>query len=635
LSYAVSFRASLSTFRGVAASLSSYVGDRLARVWVAAKWVGLTVPMAALVGTFCAAFLRLLDAATEARLDHPWLLFGLPLAGVAIGAVYAWVGRPAEGGNNLILDQIHAPGGGVPLRMAPLIVVSTLVTHLFGGSAGREGTAVQLGGTIASGLGQRLGLRPSDLRILLTAGIAAGFGAVFGTPVAGAVFALEVLAVGRVEYEALVPCVIAALTGDWVCQGWGITHVAYHIAFSQVAGVRGGSLASHAALLAKVALAGVAFGLAGLVFSEASHRFGSAFKKVCPSPWLRPLLGGLAVVGLVYALGTREYLGLGVTSPHPGDASVVAFFGGHVFAWAWAWKILFTVVTLGSGFKGGEVTPLFFIGAALGNALSLPLDAPTDLFAGLGFVAIFAGASNTPLACTIMGIELFGAADAPYIAVACFVAYLCSGHSGIYLAQRLAVPKVGGDSLPPDIALRDVRELAPSPFATRGVGLRGTLPEPEPEDQDGRTMPNDNHVKTKEIGMLRVYMTSKERFRKAGESRLKAAFSGRPLYQELVNSAKRAGLVNAVAHHTHYGFSNGGDVQQREVEGMNPDLTMCVELIGPRETLETFCRRHAEILEGKVMVYKHLEHWQIGRGAAGDPTLTETEVSAAGELEVE
>ena len=221
--------------------------------------------------------------------------------------------------------------------------------------------------------------------------------------------------------------------------------MAYHIAFSQVAGARGGSLAAHVVLLAKVALAGVAFGLAGLAFSEASHRFGSAFKRLCPIPWLRPVIGGFAVIGLVYALGTREYLGLGVTSPNPGDASIVAFFGGHVFAWAWAWKILFTVVTLGSGFKGGEVTPLFFIGAALGNALSLPLDVPTDLFAGLGFVAIFAGASNTPLACTIMGIELFGAADAPYIAVACFVAYLCSGHSGIYLAQRLAVPKAGGD----------------------------------------------------------------------------------------------------------------------------------------------------------------------------------------------
>ncbi|WP_237478616.1 DUF190 domain-containing protein [Lichenibacterium dinghuense] len=632
----MSRRTATSVVHAWSASLSLLLA-RVAHVVVAVKWIGLTVPMAATVGSFCAAFLWLLDLATETRFEHPALLYGLPLAGAAIGATYAWVGRPAEGGNNLILDRIHEPGGGVPLRMAPLIVAATLITHLFGGSAGREGTAVQLGGTIASGFGQRLGLTPADFRILLTTGIAAGFGAVFGTPVAGAVFALEVLAVGRVEYEALVPCVLAALIGDWTCQSWGITHVAYHIAFSEVAGPHGGSVASHVALLVKVALAGVAFGLAGLAFSEASHSFGSTFKRLCPVAWLRPVIGGLLVIGLTHAIGTREYLGLGVTSPNPGDASIVAFFGGRVFPWAWAWKILFTVVTLGSGFKGGEVTPLFFIGAALGNALSALLDAPVDLFAGLGFVAIFAGASNTPIACTIMGIELFGASNAPYVAVACFVAYLCSGHSGIYLAQRLAVPKSGAGFIPPDIALRHVRELSPPRFGARDAIFGVGADDDAYELEDEIDMPHKHHVTAKEIGMLRVYMTPKERFRKTGESRLKAAFSGRPLYQELVNEAKRAGLVNAVAHHTHYGFSNGGEVRQRDTEGMNVDLTMCVEMIGPKVMLETFCRRHGELLRDKVMVYKHLEHWQIGSApnVGGEAELSETEVSELGELETE
>ncbi|WP_319799562.1 chloride channel protein [Lichenihabitans sp. PAMC28606] len=195
----------------------AYALRRLLHVALATKWLAITTPMAVAVGTFCATFLWLLERATATRESLPWLLFALPVAGGAIGAIYAWVGKPAEGGNNLIVDQIHEPGGGVPLRMAPLIVIATVVTHLFGGSAGRDGTAVQLGGSIASAFAKVLKLGPGDVGVLLTTGIAAGFGAVFGTPVAGAVFALEVLAVGRVQYQALVPCILAAIVGDWTC----------------------------------------------------------------------------------------------------------------------------------------------------------------------------------------------------------------------------------------------------------------------------------------------------------------------------------------------------------------------------------------------------------------------------------
>ena len=577
--------------------------------------------MAVAVGSFCAAFLWMLERATATREEQPWLLFALPVAGGIIGAIYAWVGKLAEGGNNLIVDQIHEPGGGVPLRMGPLIVLSTVGTHLFGGSAGREGTAVQLGGSIASAFAKTIRLSPDDTRVLLTTGIAAGFGAVFGTPVAGAVFALEVLAVGRVQYQALVPCILAAIVGDWTCHTWGITHVAYHVAFAGVPDGSGMPFHIDPFLLAKVATAGVAFGLASLIFSEASHWVGGTLKKVCPVAWLRPVLGGLAVIGLTYALGTREYLGLGVTSPDPGSASIVAFFGGHVFPWAWAWKILFTVITLGSGFKGGEVTPLFFIGAGLGNALSGILGGPADLFAALGFVAIFAGASNTPLACTIMGIELFGATNTVYIAVACFIAYLCSGHSGIYLAQRLAVPKTQSSLIPPDIALRHVKAFTTTPFSDPSTV--------SPTFEDIDPMAETHQVSTDEIGMLRIYMTPKERYTKPGQSRLKSAFSNRELYKELVNQAKHAGLVNAIAHHTHYGFSNGGAVQSREVEGMNNELTMCVEIIGHKTELEAFCRDHGELLQKNVIVYKHLERWQIGK------KLTETVISDLRALENE
>ncbi len=412
------------------------------------------VPMAVCVGTLCAAFLWSLDWVTRARFDHPWLLFLLPVGGAAIGLLYHRLGQSVEGGNNLIVDQIHEPGGGVPLRMAPLIFIGTVATHLFGGSAGREGTAVQLGASLASAVAKLSRLDADGHRIILMAGIAAGFGAVFGTPLAGALFALEVLAIGRVEYAALIPCLVAGIVGDWTCHMWGIHHGVYNIDY--LAGT-GGAIAIDPALVVKSAVAGVAFGLAGLVFAEANHGLGAWLKRVIPYGPARPFVGGAAVIALTYAVGTRAYLGLGVWSPDPAMPTIAGFFTAPADYHSWLLKMLFTVATLASGFKGGEVTPLFFIGAALGNALGGALGAPIDLFAALGFVAVFAGAANTPLACTIMGIELFGATHMVPIAVACFVAYLCSGHSGIYLSQRIAVPKVPGGPAVAGSTLRDAR----------------------------------------------------------------------------------------------------------------------------------------------------------------------------------
>lgn len=432
----------------------TFVRDRHDHALSVLRWLALLVPMAAAVGSLCAAFLWSLDIATRTRFAHPWLLFLLPVGGFAVGLLYHLFGRSVEGGNNLIVEQVHEPGGGVPLRMAPLIFLGTVVTHLFGGSAGREGTAVQLGGSLASAFATMFRLDAESTRIILMAGIAAGFGAVFGTPLAGAVFALEVLAVGRVEYRALVPVLIAAIVGDWTCHQWGIHHGLYHIDYLQRAV---GPIAVDPVLLLEAGVAGVAFGLVGLLFSELSHGFGDFVKRHVRFGPLRPFLGGLAVIALVYLLGTRDYLGLGVWAPDASTPTIAGFFAPGPDYWSWALKLLFTVVTLGTGFKGGEVTPLFFIGAALGNALAPMFGVSTGLFAAIGFVALFAGAANTPLACTFMGIELFGAAYAVPIAVACFVAYLCSGHNGIYLSQRVAVPKVPAAHLTPDATLRDAR----------------------------------------------------------------------------------------------------------------------------------------------------------------------------------
>ncbi|MVT11242.1 voltage-gated chloride channel family protein [Chitinophaga tropicalis] len=399
------------------------------------RWTVIIIPVALITGTLVALFLWLLDLVTVWRWEQGWLLYLLPLAGIIIYLLYRELGKNTEGGNNLIMDEIHQPGGGVPARMAPLVLGTTIITHLFGGSAGREGTAVQIGGSMANMLGRWMKLSPADTRILLMTGIAAGFGAVFGTPVAGTVFALEVLAIGTIRYDALVPCLIAAVFADIVCSAWGIHHTHYQILFKD-------KDLLNFTLLTKVILAGVGFGLAGFLFSICMHTIKKQAKQWIKPAWLIPVTGGVMIIIGCWLLGTRDYIGLGVTSLSPGSVSIVnAFKQGAISDWSWLWKLLFTAVTLGMGFKGGEVTPLFFIGATLGHTLAVLLGAPVDLFAGLGFIAVFAGATNTPLACTLMGAELFGTTHVLYFAVACFTAYYFSGHAGIYSAQRIAVSK--------------------------------------------------------------------------------------------------------------------------------------------------------------------------------------------------
>lgn len=400
------------------------------------KWLAVLLPMAAVVGSASAFFLWSLDALTRVRFSNPWLLWLLPVAGLAVGWIYRKFGGNAGGGNNLLIDEIHQPGAGVPRRMAPLILLGTLITHLFGGSAGREGTALQMGGGIAATFARVLKPDPASVRLLLMAGVAAGFGSIFGTPIAGAVFALEVLVIGRMQYDALLPCLIASIVANWTCTAWGIGHTHYHVEVAR-AGARQGLF-----LFGGVVLAAVAFGLAGALFSWCSHQLADLFKRRIPRPELRPVIGGLLVIGLFFLCGTPDYLGLGVLGNRPDAITLPAMFTStEIPHSAWLWKLVFTVVTLSAGFKGGEVTPLFFIGAALGNALAVFTGAPVDLFAALGFVAIFAAATNTPLASTLLGMELFGAGNGLYLATACIIAYRFSGHRGIYAAQRLAVPK--------------------------------------------------------------------------------------------------------------------------------------------------------------------------------------------------
>ena len=408
------------------------------------KWFLLTIPVAIAVGSLVAFFLWLLNAAIFYRFAQPWLLYLLPIAGVAIHFLYKIWGKSSEKGNNLIMDEIHKPETGIPARMGPLVLFTTVLTHLFGGSAGREGTAVQIGGSIAQLFAKWFKLDEKEIRTLLMAGVAAGFGAVFGTPLTGAIFAIEVIALGKLQYDAIIPCLIASIISDFTVSIWGVQHNAYHINFVQS---KDFFLSTYLhwdiMLMAKIIGASVAFGLASYLFAELVHRIKNISLAIFKITWLIPFTGGIIIILLYWLVGKPDYLSLGVNAEYPGAVTILSAFNqGGADAMSWLWKIIFTTITLGTGFKGGEVTPLFYIGATLGNTLATLMNAPVSLFAALGFIAVFAGATNTPLACTLMGVELFGGEYVLFFAIACFTAYFFSGHSGIYSSQRIAIPKL-------------------------------------------------------------------------------------------------------------------------------------------------------------------------------------------------
>lgn len=394
-------------------------------------WLLISVVIGLVVGCFGALFLYGLRWAYETRINNRWLLWLLPLGGFMVGYLYHKWGKDVVGGNNLIIEEIQLPSRPIKFIMAPFVLLGTVATHVFGGSVGREGTAVQIGASIADQVSSIFKLNKTKRVIILKAGVAAGFASVFGTPLAGMMFSLEVAKTGKINYSSLTASFCSAICAHLVTRE--ITHF-IHLPHTQY--TISGTTSFTALNFGWAILAGIAFGLAGMCFSLGAKYATLLFSKINYPP-LRPFIGGLLFTVLVLGIGyehTQKYHGLGIEH-------IVKSFSYTVPSYDFLAKIILTSIILGAGFKGGEVTPLFFTGATLGNTLSKVVPLPMDLLAGMGFVAVFAAAANTPITTIIMGVELFGSEHIYYLATACIVAYLVSGKTGIYKSQVIGTAK--------------------------------------------------------------------------------------------------------------------------------------------------------------------------------------------------
>ena len=391
------------------------------------KWLFITIMTAGLVGSTTAWFLIALDFITIWRTDQIWIVNFLPLIGLGIGLAYHYFGTEAEKGNDLILEKYQAAETisssntsikPISILMAPLVFISSLLTHLGGGSAGREGTAVQMGGAIADQCTSIFKLTTAERKTILIMGVSAGFAAVFGTPWAAAIFALEIMSFKKIKFENIIPSFLAAFGAHYICLAWQVKHTVYSIDIIP---------SITASTISWTMLAGIIFGLAAFIFTYTGKIFKGLFAKIEFAP-MRPFIGGIIIALFIILANSTKYIGLGIPS-------IMDAFNTHAGNFDFALKLLLTSLTLSAGFKGGEVTPLFFIGATLGNILIWFIPLPMALLAGMGFVAVFAGATHCVVASIIMGMELFGIQAGIYVGLASLVAYFTSGMNGIYNAQ--------------------------------------------------------------------------------------------------------------------------------------------------------------------------------------------------------
>ncbi|WP_325265386.1 voltage-gated chloride channel family protein [Flavobacterium sp.] len=389
------------------------------------KWFFICCLTGIFSGSASALFLVSLEFVSQTRDHNIWIIWLLPFGGLLIGYLYYYADPRITKGNNLLLEEYNKPEKKIPFLMAPLVLLGTLITHLFGGSAGREGTAVQMGGAIADLCTNLFKLNQTERRTIIILGISAGFASVFGTPLAGAIFALEIVYFSKINIKSILLSFLVAYIAYFTVEFWGIKHTHYSIPVVPEFNLT---------VLFWILISSILFGLAALLFSRTTHFWGKLFSKNIKYPPLRPFIGGIVLAITIYFISTTKYIGLGVPE-------IVKAFSIQNTPYDFLLKILFTGFTLGAGFKGGEVTPLFFVGATLGSALSIIVPLPIALLAGMGFVAVFSGATHTPIACTVMGMELFGIESGFYIGLACLIAYFFSGSIGIYKSQIVKGPK--------------------------------------------------------------------------------------------------------------------------------------------------------------------------------------------------
>ncbi|MBR6543281.1 MAG: chloride channel protein, partial [Anaerotignum sp.] len=356
------------------------------------SWVCAGLFIGFVVGLVGIAFHLMLEWATEFRMEHPMLLWLLPLGGLSIVLLYRLAGMEKDRGTNFILVAVRS-NEPVTFKTAPLIFFSTVVTHLLGGSAGREGAALQLGGSIASSFGHTWKLNEKETRIMTMCGMAAGFSALFGTPMTSVIFAMEVITVGVMHYSAIVPCTVAALVASSMSQAMGIAPTAFDIPY--IPEIMTMEYGVGAAVL------GIAAALVSILFCIAMEHTSHAYKKHIENPMLRVFIGGCIVIGLTYLVGCRDYNGAGMDV-------IIRALNGDAKAEAFLLKIIFTALTLGAGYKGGEIVPSFFIGATFGCILGPLLGLPAGFAASLCMAAVFCGVTNCPLASIMLCIELFG-----------------------------------------------------------------------------------------------------------------------------------------------------------------------------------------------------------------------------------
>ena len=387
------------------------------------KWMVLGGVIGLVGGIIGSLFHIGVDTATQARLAHPWVLYLMPVGGLAIVGLYRLTKTEGKGTNDIIAS-VHF-GEQVPGLLVPVIFVSTVITHLCGGSAGREGAALQIGGGIGYQAGRLLRLGEKDLPLATLCGMAGVFSALFGTPLTATVFALEVISVGVLYYAGLVPCITSAMVGYLVSLAMGVPPTRFTVT----------APALSAWTMVLVLALGIGCAVVSILFCQGLHRTERLAEKYLKNPWLRAVVGGCIVIALTKLVGTGDYNGAGMDV-------IERAVAGEASGWAWVLKLLFTAVTIGFGFKGGEVVPSFFVGATFGCVAGLLLGLPPGFAAAVGLVAVFCGAVNCPIASVILSIELFGSGGLLYFAMACAVSYLLSGYCGLYSSQTILYSKL-------------------------------------------------------------------------------------------------------------------------------------------------------------------------------------------------